>query len=62
MDDVVVLYKYKVVESWTNYRIVEVYASSDEWARDLVASGEGDDVDGGTDDHSITATLIMGGE
>lgn len=62
MSDPIVLYRYRVMEAWTNYRIVDVYASSDEWARDLVASGGGDQVDNGTYDHISTATLIAGGE
>ena len=52
--------KYRVIEEWTNYRIVEVEASSEDEAVDLVQDGQGNEVDGGTDNHSTEARLIEG--
>jgi hypothetical protein len=49
--------KYRVIEEWTNFRIVEIDAESEEEAIDLVADGEGDEVDGGTDSHNSEAVL-----
>ena len=52
--------KYRVVEEWTNYRIVEIDAASEDEAVDLVQDGHGNEVDGGTDNHYTEARLIEG--
>jgi len=53
----VIMGKYRVIEEWTNFRIVEIEAASEEEAIDLVAHGAGDEVDGGTDNHNSEAVL-----
>ena len=50
--------KYRVVEEWTNYRIVEIDAASEDEAVDLVQDGHGNEVDGGTDNHYTEARLL----
>jgi len=52
--------KYRVIQEWTNYRIVEIEAASDDIAVDLAQDGQGQEVDGGTDNHSTEARLIEG--
>jgi hypothetical protein len=49
--------KYRVIEEWTSYRIIEVDADSEDSAIDLVQAGEGVEVDGGCDNFCINATL-----
>ena len=53
---------YRVIQEWTNYRIVEIEAASEDVAVDLVQDGQGDEVDGGTDNHSTEARLVVGGK
>ena len=50
--------KYRVIEEWTNYRIVEIDAASEEAAIELVAHGAGQEIDGGTDSHNSEAVAI----
>jgi hypothetical protein len=54
--------KYRVIEEWTNYRIIEIDADSEELALDLVQSGKGDEVDGGTDNHYTDIVPMNGGK
>jgi len=54
--------KYRVIQEWTNYRIVEIEAASDDIAVDLAQDGQGQEVDGGTDNHSTEARLVVGGK
>ena len=51
--------KFRVIEEWTNYRIVEIDADSEDMAVDLVQAGEGNEVDGGTDNHYTQAELVQ---
>ena len=51
---------YHVTQSWTNYRTLEIEAASEDEAVDLVQDGQGNEVDGGTDNHSTEARLIEG--
>ena len=51
--------KYRVIEEWTNYRIVEIDADSEDMAVDLVQDGQGDEVDGGTDNRYTHAELVQ---
>ena len=53
---------YRVIEEWTNYRIVEIEAASDDEAVELVQDGQGNEVDGGTDNHSTEAKLDGGNQ
>jgi hypothetical protein len=50
--------KFRVIEEWTNFRIVEIEAGSAEEAVELVANGGGDEVDGGTDNHNSEAVAV----
>lgn len=50
--------KYRVIEEWTNYRVVEIDAENEDAAIDLVAHGAGHEVDGGTDNHNAEAVAI----
>lgn len=49
--------KYRVIEEWTSYRVIEVDADSEDSAIELVLSGAGNEIDGGCDDYCTTATL-----
>lgn len=51
---------YRVIQEWTNYRIVEIDAASEDEAVELVQDGQGNEVDGGTDNHYTEARLIEG--
>lgn len=50
---------YRVVQEWTNYRIVEVEADTAEQAEEAVNNNEGVELNGGTDGHSTEATSVM---
>jgi hypothetical protein len=50
---------YRVIQEWTNYRIVEVEADTAEQAEEAVNDNEGTEVNGGTEAHLTTATSVM---
>ena len=51
--------KFRVIEEWTSYRIVEIAADNEDMAVDLVQAGEGNEIDNGTDNHYTHAELVQ---
>ena len=54
--------KFRVIEEWVNYRVIEVDAASEELAIELASSGEGVEVDGGTDAYEVNAVEMVDGK
>jgi hypothetical protein len=54
--------KFRVIEEWVNYRVIEVDAASEELAIELALSGEGNEVDGGTDAYEVNAVEMVDGK
>ena len=49
---------FRVMHEWTNYRITEIEADTADEALEAVENMDGNEVDGGTDNH-YTSLLVM---
>ena len=49
---------FRVMHEWTNYRITEIEADTADEALEAVENMDGNEVDGGTDNH-YTSILVM---
>jgi hypothetical protein len=49
---------YRIMHEWTNYRITEIEADTADEALEAVENMDGNEVDGGTDNH-YTSILVM---
>ena len=49
---------YRVTQEWTNFRVVEIEAETAELAVEAVQNTDGNEIDGGTDNHYWSVSVM----
>jgi hypothetical protein len=49
---------YRVTQEWTNFRVVEIEADSADLALEAVQNNDGNEMDGGTDNHYHSVSVM----